>query len=99
MDGENGMRATNPYDGHLMDTFEDAVRMAERNAIDSGHVIPHLELVTTPVRKSHCQKRMEWASGDEFYTTHCLECDQEKPKVSGTDFCVECLAEIQAEEI
>jgi hypothetical protein len=93
------VRAENPYDGNLMQTFEDAVRMAERNAIDCGHSIPHLELVTTPVRKSHNQKRMEWMNGDEFYTTHCLECDQEKPKVAGTDFCAECQAEIEAEEL
>jgi hypothetical protein len=91
------VRAENPYDGNLMRTFEDAVAKAERNAIDGGHVIPHLTLVTTAVRKSHYEKRMEWMSGDEFYTTHCLECDQEKPKVKGTDFCAECQAEMEAE--
>jgi NAD-dependent DNA ligase len=93
------VRAENSYDGRLMQTFEDAVRKAERNAIDAGHVIPKLELVTTAVRKSHHQKRMEWMSGDEFYTTHCLECDRELPKVKGTDFCIDCLNEIEAAEI
>jgi hypothetical protein len=90
------VRAENPYDGNLMRTFEDAVVRAERNAIDGGDQIPQLTLVTTPVRKSHYQKRMDWMSGDEFYTTHCLECDQEKPKVKGTDFCVECQSEMEA---
>jgi hypothetical protein len=36
---------------------------------------------------------------DDYLETRCMECEREVPKVEGTDWCSECLAKIQREEL
>jgi hypothetical protein len=91
-----------PYDGHILDELDAVCQRAEAAAMADELKPFHDKYCRcawcSDSREQEIQSVRDAIKRDEFLETRCMECEQEVPKVPGTDHCVECLAKIQAEE-